>query len=142
MPTGTGARTDLERITASLDGAPINGAWDTFSGGDVDSVELRHRPGGQPFEVQQGGPVTVTNFTISREFRTERDLPLLPTLRGRVGKGKIVVTRQRLDSDYKPVGVPSVYTGILKTVKPAETDSDKPAIAMLALEVSPDGAVS
>lgn len=142
MATGTGARTDLERVTVSVDGKQISDAWDRFSGGDVDSVELRHRPGGQPYEVQQGGPVTVTNFTVSREFRTERDLPILPELRNRVGKGVIVCTRQRLNAEYVPIGAPSVYSGVLKTVKPAETDSDKPAIAMLVLEVSPNGAVS
>ena len=138
----TGARTDLELITVHLDGNPIAGNWDMFTGGDIDSVELRHRPGGQPYEVQQGGPITVTNFTVSREFRTERDLPILPELRNRVGKGQITCARQRVDANYKEIGESSVYTGVLKTVKPAETDSDKPAIAMLALEISPDGAVS
>lgn len=135
------SRKDQERVTVSVDGKDL-GVWDMFTGGATDSSETRHRPGGMAPEVSLGGAQTITNFTLQRLYSLERDHPIYKWLQGRAGIGSVVAKRTMLTRDRAVSGDPITFTGILKTVTPADHDSNAADRKMLSLEVVPDGAVS
>jgi hypothetical protein len=74
--------------------------------------------------------------TVSRLYRLDRDLALVPFIKSRVGKGVVTVSKQSLDVDGNPYGTPLVYRGTLKQVTFPEPDSESSSPALLALEVS------
>lgn len=134
------SRADQYNVTASLDGTSL-GTFDKLSGGEIDSEEFKYRPGGMAPQVSLGGSKMVSNVTISRLFIQARDLPLVPTLIARVGKGDVVITKQALDVDGNPFGKPLVYQGKLKTFTPPDHDSESNDAALFTLEVSSAGTV-
>lgn len=135
------SRLDQYDITVSLDGQPL-GIFDKMTGGDIDSEEVKYKPGAMQPQISLGGSVTVNNVTVERLFRQDRDLPLVPTIKARVGKGRVVVTKQSLDVDGNPFGSPLVYQGILKHLTFPEPDSESNAAALIQLEVSSAGTVN
>ena len=122
-------------VTAVLDGQPL-GVFDSFSGGGVDSEELKYRPGGMAEEISLGGQRMVENVTIARLYDLVRDHAQVPQLIARVGKGEVVVSKQPLDTDGNVFGRPLVYRGKLKRVTPPEHDSTSNDAATIELEVS------
>lgn len=135
------SRKSQERVQVTIDSEDW-GVFDTFSGGEADSEETRHRPGGMGVEKSLGGMLTVGNVTISRLYELERDHDRCRALMNRAGKARIVAGRARLDTDGNPFGEPTVYTGIVKTVTPPESDSMSDDTAMLEIVFVPDGSVS
>jgi hypothetical protein len=125
-------------IRVSLDGVAL-GTFDKMSGGGYDSEETKYKPGGMAPEISLGGSRTVGNVTVSRLFRLERDLALVPTLKAAVGVGQVTVTRQSLDRNRNPYGSPDVYTGILKAFNPPEPDSESNDAALFEMEITPNG---
>jgi hypothetical protein len=135
------ARQDNFSVTASVDGDPL-GVFDTFSGGETDSDDTKHRAGAMGPEEALGGPPSVGNITISRLFKTGRDVPIAPKLRPKVGRGTAVITKQLLDKDGNAFGAPEVFRGILKRVQSPEHDSNSSDGAMLELEFVLDEVVA
>jgi hypothetical protein len=132
------ARRDTIRTTASVDGTPL-GEFETFTGGELTSEDIKHARGaGQP-EQAKGGRQTVGNVTIAREYNADSDD--LHWLSDRRGKGDMVVTRQPLDDDYNPKGRPIVYSGKLMRVAPGESDVNSGDIDSFELEMSCNGRV-
>lgn len=129
------SRVDQYSVTASVDGTTL-GTFDKLSGGEIDSEETKYKPGAMAPQVSLGGSVTVNNVTIQRLYRLDRDLPQLPLLKSRVGKGKVTVTKQSLDVDGNPFGTPLVYRGVLKQLTFPDADSESSSAAMVQLEVS------
>lgn len=133
----------MERIQVTIDGDDW-GIFDSWKGGESDSNETRHRPGGMGVERSLGGMLTIGNATIERNYELERDHAKAHNfqVQGRAGKARIVAQRQRLDLDGNPFGEPATYTGIVKTLTPPESDSMSDDAAMLSIEFTPDGAIS
>lgn len=134
-------RQDQERIEVSVDGVDL-GVFDGFTGGASDSEETRHRPGGMGAEESLGGPKMVTNFTVSRLYKLERDHGIYVFLHQKVGEGRVVAKRTKLTRDRAPSGNPITYTGVLKSVTPPDHDSNSSDRAMLSLEIVPDGEIA
>jgi hypothetical protein len=135
------SRVDQYDISVALDTTPL-GTFDKMSGGQVDSEETKYKPGGMVPQVTLGGSVTVSNVTVERLFRLDRDLPLVPTLKSRVGKGLITVTKQSLDVDGHKYGNPIVYEGIMKQLTLPDPDSEGTGAALMQIEVSTVGQIS
>lgn len=134
------SRSDQYNVTVAISGNSL-GTFDKLEGGAIDSEEFKYRPGGMADEVSLGGYKMVENLTVSRLFDLQRDLPLVPFLIGRVGKGDVTITKQSLDVDGNPFGKPMVYVGKLKTFTPPNHDSESNEAALFELEVSTSGTV-
>lgn len=135
------SRVDQYSVTVVIDGSPT-GIWDQMSGGEVDSAEARFRPGGMAPARSLGGSRTVGNITVTRLYDLERDHDLMRALMAnRVGKADVIVNRQPLDQDGNPWGEPIVYTGKLKTVTPADVDSDAEDAELWSITVTPEGSI-
>jgi hypothetical protein len=129
------SRLDQYDIEVSLDGRPL-GTFDKMSGGNIDSEETKYKPGAMGPQISLGGSQTVSNVTVERLLRTDRDVALIPQLKARVGKGVITVSRQMLDVDGHPFGSPLVYQGILKQLTLPNPDSEGTGAGIYQLEVS------
>lgn len=133
-----GQRQDNFRVSLRVDGDEF-GVFDSFSGGETDSDDPKHRAGGMGPEEALGGPPSVGNVTIARNYRKDRgDQTVVRRLRSKVGRGQAVIRKQSLDADAHPFGEPDVYRGILKRVSPPEHDSNSADPALLELEFSLD----
>lgn len=129
------SRVDQYNITVSISSTPL-GTFDKLTGGEIDSEETKYKPGGMAQQISLGGSRTVNNVTVSRLFRLDRDLALVPRLKSAVGKESVKVSKQSLDRDGNPYGTPLVYEGVLKQITFPEPDSESSAAAILALEIS------
>lgn len=129
------SRVDQYAVSVSLDGTSL-GVYDKMTGGEIDSEETKYSPGGMAPQVSLGGRVTVGNITVERLYRLDRDKVVEPTIKSRVGKGTVVVTKQSLDVDGNPFGAPLVYRGTLKQYKPPEPDSEASGAALVSLEIT------
>lgn len=118
------------------------GIFDTWAGGESDSPETRHRGGGMGVEKSLGGQLTIGQVTITRLYDLERDHERVRALQNRSGKARIVAQRQKLDLEGNPFGEPMTYTGITKSLKPGDSDSESDDPQMLEIEFTPDGSVS
>jgi hypothetical protein len=129
------SRLDQYSVTVSLDGNSL-GVFDKMTGGEIDSEETKYKPGAMGPQVSLGGSVTVNNVTVSRLYRLDRDKAIEATLKSRVGKGQVKVTKQSLDVDGNAFGTPLVYSGTFKQLTFPEPDSESSAAALVALEIS------
>lgn len=136
------SREDQYAVTVTVGGVSL-GTFDMLSGGEIDSEETKFRPGGMGSEVALGGPVTVSNVTVSRIYSLDADHSVnLSTLKAGVGKADVTISKQPLDVDGNAYGNPVVYRGKLKNVKLPDHDSQSNDPGMLELEVSTDATVS
>lgn len=129
------SRQDQYNVTVTVDTTQL-GTFDKMTGGELDSEELKYKAGGMVPEISLGGSESVSNITLQRLYRLDRDLPLLPFLKSRVGKGAVTVSKQSLDVDGNPFGTPLIYNGKLKKVSPPEVNSEGANAALLELEIS------
>jgi hypothetical protein len=117
------------------------GVFDTWEGGNVTADNTKHRRGGMGEQVAIGGPVTIEDVTVSRDFDLARDLEHGRWLAGIVGKARVTATKQYLDSDGEGFGKPTVIAGILIGYNAPNSDSDSGDVAMYEIVINPDGAV-
>lgn len=126
--------------TLVVDGRPL-GVFDTWSGGEADSDEVKYSPGGMGAEEAHGGRQVVGNVTLGRMYKRDRDHELVRWLISRRGRAKVVASRQPLDRDGNAFGRPLVYTGILKAVSPQDVDSNSSDPDIFEVEISTDGTI-
>lgn len=117
------------------------GTFDTWEGANVTADNTKHRRGNMGEQVAIGGPVTIDDLTVSRDYDLTRDNPNAHWLSKAVGRGRVVATKYYLDTNGKGFGDPIVVTGILIGYNEPNSDSDSSDIAMLELVINPDGAV-
>lgn len=117
------------------------GTFDTWEGGNVTAENTKHRRGNMGPQVAIGGPVTVEDVTISRDYDLARDNPNGKWLSDAVGRATVVAIKDYLDSDGKSFGHPVTIKGILIGYNEPNSDSDSSDVAMLELVINPDGAV-
>lgn len=129
------SRQDQYNVTVTIGDKDL-GTFDKMTGGEIDSEETKYRPGAMGAPITLGGYVNTNNVTVSRLFKLDRDIVLVPFLRDQVGKGDAVVTKQSLDVNGNPFGTPLVYKGKLKQFTPPEVDSESSDAALFELEIS------
>jgi len=129
------------KVTARVDGKDL-GIWDKFTGGEIDSDEVRYKPGAMGVPISLGGMINIANVVIVRMFDLQRDQAVIHWLIGRVGKGQIVINKQPLDPDGNAYGRPLVYQGKIKKVTPPPHDSESANVALVEIEMVPAGTVA
>ena len=116
------------------------GVWDKFSGGDIDSDDTKYRAGGRAAEESLGGTRSVSNVSMSRLFRLERDFDLIQLLVDGAGSADVEITRGYLDPAGAPVNSPVVgnvvYKGKLKSYKQPDHDSNSSDASLVEIECS------
>lgn len=117
------------------------GVWDTWEGANVTADNTKHRRGGMGPQVAVGGPVTIEDLTVSRDYDLGRDHQHAHWLSTAVGRGRVTASKLYLDDDGIAFGVPIVITGVLIGYNQPPGDSDSSDVAMVELVVNPDGAV-
>jgi hypothetical protein len=135
------SRLDQYDVSVSIDGTNL-GTFDKMAGGNIDSTETKYKPGNMAPQMSLGGSVEVSNVTVSRLYDLSRDHSRVPFLKGKVGKGTVVVRKQPLDVNGTPFGTPVVYTGKMKSLNMPEPDSESSAAAIMEIEVSTVGMVT
>lgn len=117
------------------------GVFDTWSGGNVTADNTKHRRGGMGEQVAVGGPSTIDDVTISRDYDLERDHQHAHWLSNAVGRAWVVAAKQYLDTDGVKFGRPIIITGVLIGYNQPEGDSDSGDVAMFEIVINPNGAV-
>lgn len=117
------------------------GVFDTWEGGNVTADNTKHRRGGMGEQVAIGGPVTIEDVTVSRDYDLLRDNRHAHWLAGAVGRARVVATKKYLDADGLAFGKPIVISGILIGYNEPNADSDSGDVAMYEIVINPDGAV-
>lgn len=142
MPGTVSARNNLITVTVTFNGETRNlGVFDTWEGGNVTADNTKHRRGGMGPQVAVGGPVTIEDVTVSRDYDLDRDHADAHWLSSAVGRGRITAVKQYLDDDGNKFGKTIVITGILIGYNQPASDSDSSDVAMVELVINPDGAV-
>lgn len=134
------SRQDQYNVTLTI-GDVDWGTWDKLNGGEIDSEELKYKPGGMGAQLSLGGSQEVGNITVSRLYELVRDHNQIGVLITGVGKLDVTVNRQPLDVDGVSYGSPIVYTGKLKALTLPEVDSESSDAALVELEITPSGSV-
>lgn len=134
-------REDTWLLTLSIDGRDF-GLWDTFSGGEGDSEELKYSPGGMAAEISLGGRQTIGNVTVGRYLDRVRDWSQIKWLYARRGSGRGNLGVTPLTPAGERGGDPLVLTGTLKTVTLPDLDSTGTDTALVELEFTCDGTVA
>lgn len=138
-------RTDTWLVTATIDGSLTpspDGVWDTFKGGDIDSTADVYHAGGMKDQQAVGGQATISTITIDKALNRENDWAQIQNLMATaVGNASITIHRQPLDQNKNPFGTPLVYTGIVKSLAPGDTDSSKSDIQMWTLTAVVSGPI-
>jgi hypothetical protein len=129
------SRLDQYNVTVSIDGTEL-GTFDKMTGGNIDSNELKYKPGAMATQISLGGSVEVSNITVSRLYDLLRDHTQMTFLKSKVGVGTVTIKKQSLDVNGASFGTPITYTGKLKALNPPEPDSESNAAALLELEIS------
>lgn len=138
MPDPT--RQDTYLILAEVDGRPL-GAFDTYSGGEVDSEESKYRPGGFVGELSLGGKKTIGNVTISRYYDLLRDHPLYKWLEQVAGEVRGAISWTPCNLRNQVAGDSVWKGGTFKRVEHNDMESDGGADpGMIELEFTIDQA--
>lgn len=136
-----GTRKDQYDVKLIVDGVNL-GTFDTLTGGEVDSDELKYKPGGMAPSISLGGSTSIGALVLGRNYRLQRDHLRVHWLLARVGKATAVIVKQPLDADGNAFGKALNYRGTLKRVLAPEVDSTSTDAAILEVEVTPEGSVT
>lgn len=117
------------------------GVFDTWEGGNVTAENTKHRRGGMGPQVAIGGPVTIEDVTVSRDYDLSRDHKHAHWLSNAVGRARVVAKKQYLDEDGNVFGDAMIIRGILIGYNQPASDSDSGDVAMFEIVINPDGAV-
>jgi hypothetical protein len=143
MPGTVSARN--HEITVSVSHATETrdlGVFDTWEGANVTAENTKHRRGGMGPQIAVGGPVTVEDLTISRDYDLSRDHQHAHWLSDKVGRARVTAKKTFLDEHGVAFGPPIIITGILIGYNQPAGDSDSSDVAMVELVINPDGAVA
>lgn len=128
-----GDRQNSVRITAKVDGVDL-GIFEDRSGGESDSDGQPYQLGGLGGPRALGGAPVFSNLIIKR-LMDDQARGYIKWLRGRAGKGQMVVTELPINDDGEAIGEPEVWTGELKRVAPPDRSAESSTGAQLDLEM-------
>jgi hypothetical protein len=87
----------------------------SLSGGNVSAETADVFDGGSSTPEKVASPGRTEDITVSRPYDPERDQPLINSLRRKVGKARMTLTKQPTDGNFVPIGPPNVYSRCLLT---------------------------
>src|SRR5580765_7445072 len=145
MPGTAGARNNSITVDVLYRGTTqALGVFDTWEGGNVTADNTKHRRGAMGEQVAIGGPVTIEDVTVSRDYDLDRDhahpvgaQDLPHWLSEAVGRARVTATKTYMDEDGNTFGSPIVITGILIGYNQPASDSDSSDVAMVELVINP-----
>lgn len=120
---------------------PYVKSWATLEGGDLESEDVKTRPGGLVGQVNLGGPTTRSDATVMRPYTVELH-PYIVALEEVAGLGTMHITYSILDTTGHVIGPTVTLRGILKNVTRPNFDSNASGVAMLSLVMGCDVASS
>jgi len=132
-----GLRADNWEWSAEVAGNDI-GVFDQKEGGEIDSDDSVFRPGGMHAAYSLGGPVTVTNLILRRNYRKQRDHEKSRYYILAVGRYGAKITGQPLDHAGHAFGTPFIYLGKVKRVAFPTADGNSGEASMLEIEFTID----
>lgn len=142
---GGPTRADTYTLTVSIE-HPTNGnmiaygVFDKMQGGEQSSTTTKYRPGSMGPPIDIGGQTEVSDVTIQRLYKLERDHDVMGQLyECEKRNSKMVVTKQPRTIEGQLYGSPIVYRGRLKTVTAPDVDSETATAALLSLVMSVEG---
>jgi hypothetical protein len=142
MPATASSRSTEIRVSVRYrDDVRDLGIFDTWEGGNVSADNTKHRRGGMGPQVAVGGPKTIEDITITRDYDVIRDHPDAHWLSSVVGRARVTASKSWLDENDRAYGRPIVITGVLIGYNNPASDSDSGDIAMVSLVINPDGEV-
>lgn len=118
------------------------GAFNTWDGGEATADDTKVRRGGTRTQKALGGPRSIGNVTVGRDYDLARDHNNIHWLYGAVGAARVTAQKWFTDDNDNPYGRPMIYTGVLIGSTPPGHDIDSADVAVLELEVSCDGDIS
>ena len=113
-------------------GLPYVLSWATLAGGDLESEDVKTRPGGMVDQVNLGGPTTRTDATVTRPYTGELH-PYITPLEEVAGSGAMAISYAALDANKNVIPPTVTLGGILKNVQRPNWDSNTNGTAMLTL---------
>lgn len=126
-------------ITCVFDVYGSTGVWDRFEGGEIDSETRQYRAGGMAAPEALPGAPTVSDITISRGYRSERDAALERWLVANIGEWA-TVGKQALDRRAQPIpGGLINFRCVLKGITTPTVDSEGTEVQMLSVVFTVDG---
>lgn len=120
---------------------PYVKSWAALEGGDIESEDVKTRPGGLVGQVNLGGPTTRTDATVMRPYTKELHKYIV-ALENFAGQGTMHITYTILDATGNVIGPTVTLKGILKNVVRPNFDSNTSGVAMLSLVMGCDVAAS
>jgi hypothetical protein len=117
------------------------GVFNSFDGGEATSDDTKVRRGGTRTQKALGGPRSIGNVTIARDYDLARDHNNIHWLYAATGSARVVLQDFFTDDNDAPYGRPVIYTGVLIRSSKPGYDIDSADVAKLELEVSCDGDV-
>jgi hypothetical protein len=126
----------------SFSGAGSTLTFDKFSGGDVMSTSVKHRPGGMGNEITYMSLPTFSDVVVSKVYETQNDHLVIADLHNLVGRAMCTVTLTPLDDEGNPYTgssgtiSPRSYFGRLISVKDGGADSMSSAVRMYEIDIS------
>lgn len=115
------------------------GVFTEFEGGEATAEDTKVRRGGTRTQKALGGPKSIGNVTIRRDYDLARDHNQIHWLYGGVGAASARVAKWPTDDNDRPYGRPTIYTGVLIGSTQPGHDLESADVAKLELEVSCDG---
>jgi hypothetical protein len=131
-------RVDQYEWTVWVDGVYC-GVWDDDSGGAIQAMEKKYRPGGMGPERSLGGQTSISNLTLTKAYA--RNSPEKKFLQSRVGRARVVGHKQPLDADGNPFGDADVYQGVLNAWTPANAKAESNDTDTYSIDISTDGVI-
>jgi hypothetical protein len=117
------------------------GVFNGLDGGEATAEDTKVRRGGTRIQRALGGPRSVGNITLTRDYDLARDHNNIHWLYNATGAARVTAQHFFTDDNDNPYGRPMIYTGVLiRSTKPPH-NIDSADVANLELEVSCDGSV-
>lgn len=117
------------------------GVFNSWEGGAATSEDTKSRRGGTRVQRALGGPRSIENVTVERDYDLARDHNNIHWLYNATGAAHVVLQKFFTDDNDQPYGRPMVYTGILINSTAPGHDIDSADVSALSLEVSCDGQI-
>ncbi len=130
-------REQNKRVKLIVDGVDL-GVWDQKTGGDTDSNSTQYFLGGMGPRLSLGGTQQTANLVLNK-LEDQTIVGQVKWLRSRAGKGKAIVSDQRLDDEGVAWGDPDVYSCLVKRVKPSDSNANGNNAAIIEIELEVQG---
>lgn len=112
----------------------ISGYFATQTGGETASDSSKVYDGGSLTPDVLTAPPDTANIVVSRPYDPDLHATLIRNLRRKVGSWNTTITKRPTDATLAPVGVATVYRGVLIRVGEPEFDASSSDAATWELE--------